>query len=174
MKKRENNPTGEMARWLRLNADKPEVATALKQYRKTFRFTEEEYKQVARLRERLEMQENGFTAPVPEGLYYKRATDIVYKVTKGIKTAEWRNSSRTWWSKDADMVALYKDIKNGITVKLTPTLASEIGLHTGICCVCGKTLTTKKSMELGIGPECNRRLKEEEENFKGEYEEVFG
>lgn len=152
--------TTDMVTWLRRNENIPEAEQILKRYKKTFRLSPEDFKIAGRLREQLEMKENGFTAPVPEGLYYKQATSTVYKVTAGAKQAEWRPSSRTWWSKDADMVSLYRDIKSGVTVRLTPTLASEIGLTTGICCVCGKTLTTKKSMELGIGPDCNKKLKE--------------
>lgn len=156
--------TTNMVTWLRRNENIPEAHQILNRYKKTFRLSPEDFKNAGRLREQLEMKENGFTAPVAEGLYYKQATSTVYKVTTGSKQAEWRPSSRTWWSKDADMVSLYRDIQSGITVRLTPTLASEIGLKTGICCVCGKTLTTKKSMELGIGPDCNKKLKELEKN----------
>ena len=160
MKKSSMNATGEMARWLRQNAHIPEVVPILQMYKKTFRFTDEQYKEAARLRERLEMEANGFTAPVREGLYYKQSTDTIYKVSHGARTAEWRPSERHWWSKDADMVSLYRDIRNGLTIRLTPQIASKIGLRTGVCCVCGRILSTKKSLELGIGPDCYKRISE--------------
>jgi hypothetical protein len=31
-------------------------------------------------------------------------------------------------------------------------------LHHGICCNCGRTLTTPQSIMAGIGPECSKRL----------------
>lgn len=161
--------TTQMVTWLRMNENIPEAKKILDRYKKTFRLLPEDFKNAARLREQLEMKENGFTAPVPEGLYYKQATSTVYKVTAGAKQAEWRPSERTWWSKDADMVSLYRDIQNSVTIRLTPSLASEIGLKTGICCVCGKSLTTKKSMELGIGPNCYKELKKaEKENAESD------
>lgn len=160
MRKIPINPTGEMATWLRKNEHIPEVVPILNAYKKKFKFTNEEYKQAARLRERLELEESGFTAPLKDGIYYKEISDIVYKVNNGGKTAEWRPSSRSWWSKEADLVGLNRDIRNGITVRLTPELASKIGLATGVCCVCGKVLSTQKSMEAGIGPECIKRVKE--------------
>ncbi|CAB4156609.1 hypothetical protein UFOVP658_81 [uncultured Caudovirales phage] len=163
MKRTSLNPTGEMARWLRQNQDNQEAARILKIYEKAFRLSDEEYKEASRLRERLELLGRGLFKAVKPGLYYKESTNIIYKVNKGSATAEWREVTRNWWSKDADMVLLTADIKNGTTLPLTSKLASEIGLKNGICCMCGKSLTEEGSLKTGIGPVCARNLKKSEE-----------
>jgi len=165
MKRTSLNPTGEMARWLRQNQDNDEAAVILKIYEKTFRLSNEQYKEAARLRERLELSGRGLLKVVKPGLYYKHSTGIIYKVDNGSTTAQWREATRNWWSKDADMVLLTLDIQNGVTVPLTSGLASKIGLKNGICCMCGKSLTEEGSLKTGIGPVCAKNLKKSEEEY---------
>lgn len=163
MKRTSLNPTGEMARWLRQNQDDEEAARILKIYEKAFRLSDEEYKEASRLRERLELVGKCLFKVVKSGLYYKNSTNIIYKVDKDSAKAEWREATRNWWSKDADMVLLTIDIKNGATLPLTSKLASEIGLKNGICCMCGKSLTEERSLKTGIGPVCAKKVKKNEE-----------
>lgn len=44
-----------------------------------------------------------------------------------------------------------------ITSHSTPPFGYSI-IHSGKCCVCGRTLTTPQSIEQGIGPECIKKL----------------
>lgn len=40
-----------------------------------------------------------------------------------------------------------------------PTLITHMKLyHEGMCCFCGRELTSAKSIEIGVGPKCKRRL----------------
>ena len=158
MKRTTLNPVGELARWLRQNQNHPEAVELLKLYEKKYKFSDEEYKQGSKLRERLEVNLGGYQATLKPGIYYKPSTQIIYKVAKISQNVEWREVSRTWWSNTGDKVKLAQDIANMTAIRLTPKLASEIGIETGVCCSCGKTLTTKKSMERGIGPECYKVL----------------
>lgn len=46
-------------------------------------------------------------------------------------------------------------------VEMTPLSAAQAGVMSkayGFCCICGKTLTVKASIDKGIGPQCASRL----------------
>lgn len=46
-----------------------------------------------------------------------------------------------------------------VKMAINPGLKSRMKLyHLGICCRCGRKLTTKKSMEEGVGPKCKKCL----------------
>ena len=52
-----------------------------------------------------------------------------------------------------EMIAKLQDVEaRGIEA------VKEIGRLTGICCVCGRTLTNEASIEEGIGPVCSGRM----------------
>jgi hypothetical protein len=159
VKKLSLNPTGEMARWLRQNTDNPQAVKILKSYEKKFKFSDDEYKQASRLRELLELSDGPTIKKIKPGLYYKESTAVIYKVNEDSLSAKWRDASRNWWSDNADMVALSRDILNYKTTVLTLARAAEIGLKYGICCVCGRSLTEEKSLKTGIGPVCAKNLK---------------
>jgi hypothetical protein len=165
MKRIGNNPTGALASWLRQNEDIPGVTEALAKYKKTFKFTDAEYKHASAIREKAELaisNSYGMKKPKP-GLYIKERTGIVYRVDKTGNACSWRPQSRDWWSKNGDFVKLTFDYNAGKVVELTTELASRLGLQAGICVVCGKSLTTNKSKEMGIGPVCFKTLSEQEE-----------
>ena len=42
--------------------------------------------------------------------------------------------------------------------RMTLEHAKELGVHHGICCVCGAELSDEKSVALGIGPVCIKRV----------------
>lgn len=159
MKKYSSNPTGEMARWLRQNTDNPQAAKILKSYENKFKFSNEEFREAAKLRENLEISSEQIFPKIKPGLYYKESTAIIYKVDNDSVGAKWRDASRNWWSNNADMVALSRDILSKATIVLTLSMAAEIGLLHGICCVCGRSLTEEKSLKTGIGPVCAKNLK---------------
>jgi hypothetical protein len=160
MKRIKGNPVGALASWLRQNEDVPGVTEALAKYKRTLTFTNDEYKHASAIRESTELQRSlsyGMKK-VSYGLYFKESTQIVYKVDKSGNTCSWRPQDRDWWSKSGDMNKLTLDYNAGKVVMLTKELASKLGLQNGICVVCGMTLTTKKSKELGIGPVCIKTL----------------
>jgi hypothetical protein len=165
MKRVGDNPTGALALWLRQNEDVPGATEALAKYKKTFKFTDTEYKNASAIREKAEMTVNksyGMARPTP-GLYIKESTGIVYRVDKTGNTCSWRPQNRDWWSKNGDFVKMTFDYNAGKVVELTTELASRLGLQDGICVVCGKTLTTNKSKEIGIGPVCFKLLSKQED-----------
>jgi hypothetical protein len=168
MRRITGNPVGALATWLRQNEDIPGVTEALNCYKRTFKFTEEEFKRASALRQKAELDSrigSGMKKLNP-GLYYKFSTKIVYRVEKDNNSCAWRPQDRDWWSKPGDMVKLTSDYNVGKVAELTKELASKLGLSTGVCVVCGKTLTTNKSKSLGIGPVCIKQLTDiqEEEN----------
>lgn len=166
MKRIKLNPIGSLASWLRQNEDTPGVSEALAKYKRTFTFTDSEYKEASAIREKAELKRglsSGMIKPSP-GLYFKESTQIVYRVDKNGNTCWWRPQDRDWWSKSGDMNKLTIDYNSGKVVILTKELASKLGLENGTCVVCGKTLTTSKSKELGIGPVCIKTLEKYQEH----------
>ena len=86
-----------------------------------------------------------------EGIYF--ANNEVYKVKRsraGRHYAEKLVGSS--WSYDPTHV-------RGLTLanRITPEQASEFGIRTGVCAICGIPLTNLDSLERGIGPVCARR-----------------
>lgn len=50
------------------------------------------------------------------------------------------------------------DIETILNSKDIPKLVIQYGLNTGICSCCGRTLSNKESIRLGIGPICNAKF----------------
>lgn len=91
------------------------------------------------------------TSDLVEGIYF--ANDEVYKVKRSsagrMYALKLVGSS---WSYDSAHV-------RGLTLahRITPEQASEFGIRTGVCAICGIPLTNLDSLERGIGPVCARR-----------------
>lgn len=87
-----------------------------------------------------------------EGIYFRN--NEVYKVKKSSAGRMYalilRGSS---WSYDPSHV-------RGLTLENRITLeqASEFGIRTGVCAICGIPLTNLDSLERGIGPVCASRF----------------
>jgi len=87
-----------------------------------------------------------------EGIYFRDGE--VYKVKKSSAGRMYalilRGSS---WSYDPSNVRGLA-LENRITLEQ----ASEFGIRTGVCAICGIPLTNLDSLERGIGPVCARRF----------------
>ena len=163
-----NNPYGEMAQWLRSHQDVAGVESVLDAYISAYwKFSEELWEYAWEIRNNYEADNlNSAGVSIPrDGLYYKPETEVVYKVTGG--KCEWRRASNTRWANTGDIVGLALDISRGEAFELSTEIASQIGLATGICCVCGAELSDAKSKELGMGPVCRRKMEQYQEQDFG-------
>jgi hypothetical protein len=156
-----------MAQWLREHRDVQGVEMCLQAYIGAYwKFSPDLWDIAWHIREEYEsgkLEEAGIVVP-KDGMYYKPETEIVYKVTQG--KCEWRRASSNRWSNSGDIVGLATDLAKGEVFFLSTEIAKEIGLTTGICCVCGKELTDAKSKELGMGPTCRKMMdKYQEQDF---------
>lgn len=73
-----------------------------------------------------------------------------------IENCQFRLTRSSRFLNDTEIV---KGARYIMRMAFTPNLHTSMKLyHEGICSVCGRPLTNPKSIEVGIGPRCRRRL----------------
>ena len=92
--------------------------------------------------------------PVQPGLYLTELNTIA-KVQRSKKSNRlYAKQLNTTSHKFVYTAGLIYQLKEPLTLDI----AKEIGKRTGICCICGLTLTNEASIQEGIGPICKEKL----------------
>ena len=108
-----------------------------------------------------------FFSALVDGLYIDTDEDStfvqVYKVfhLKGKRTIRRRGLNSPSWSTITDNGFAHERIAkllDSMDIRLLSfDEMVEIGRKTGLCCICGRSLDDKKSIESGIGPVCAKK-----------------
>jgi hypothetical protein len=107
----------------------------------------------------------GSAPQIEEGFYFKDET--VYKVVnskagrpyaKKLSISETTNKAgetvqKGTWVYEPGMVYQLQEL-----TKLSANMAALFGKKTGVCMICGRTLTVKASVDAGIGPICQSNI----------------
>lgn len=90
--------------------------------------------------------------------HLKNKYKIVKRVIRrrGINTPAWSTVVDNGYAHER----IFNLFKDGAIRLLSFDEMVEIGRKTGLCCICGRALDDKKSVELGMGPTCAKRVKE--------------
>jgi hypothetical protein len=90
--------------------------------------------------------------------HLKNKYKIVKRVIRrrGINTPAWSTVVDNGYAHER----IFNLFKDGDIRLLSFDEMVEIGRKTGLCCICGRALDDKKSIELGMGPTCAKRVKE--------------
>jgi len=95
-----------------------------------------------------------------DGVYVK--DERVFKLTTAGSGKQWAKILVPYTTSDGKSKARYEfcGAPVGFTADMLMTLAQgkTYSLKISACCVCGRTLTAKQSVEEGIGPICSGRL----------------
>lgn len=161
MKQRGNNPTGKLVTWLR-QQESPEATNLLNRYRKNhFRLTPNEIDYGFMLMDSAELELLGGIKDIPPGFYVNKSSGYIYRVEIGERgyALSWRDMNSTrWTNKNINIINMKLLVASGSAILISEEEAIAIGMKTGICVICGKTLTDAKSLKYGIGPLCRKRV----------------
>lgn len=81
----------------------------------------------------------------------------IYQFIGSVLKNSFKYSKKSKISIDAQSIVVFQYILNKL---LTDNLDSCVEIwHEGKCGKCGRQLTVPESIEIGIGPECNKRMK---------------
>lgn len=164
MKQRGNNPVGELYLWLRQQSSE-EACELLESYRKNyFKFTDKQLEYGYRLMDSQKLSINTQDVLYP-GFYLNDETNCLYRVVyenspRKSCNVSWRFTYSTRWTKkNVDAAHLETLVLSGDAVRLTEEEAIALGMKTGICAICGRTLSDAESVKQGIGPHCRKQIK---------------